>query len=92
MNAFLVVRPCAALVKDIEFSRCGKDGEMRLRSMNLLRGAVWDFDMEAFSLLYVFPSDAADVVKACPEEFTPLKRVVPATIPYNEPEAEDACV
>lgn len=98
MQVFPAVHPCAALIKDIEFSRCGRDGEMRLRSKNLLRGVAWDFDMEAFSLLYVFPTDPLVVARLCPRAFPSLKRVAPAaseraaTMPLLEPEAEDDCV
>lgn len=77
------VHPLAALVKDIEFSRCGRDGEMRLRGegagLRFLRfrssgldSRVWSFDVEAFSLLYVFPTDMPSVVAACPSAFPSL--------------------
>ena len=82
--------PLDALVKDIEYSRCG--GDMRLA---LLRGhfvgrgksqgrprrnaaiapPAWKFDTDASRLLYVFPTDVRVVVAACPTAFPSLKRV-----------------
>ena len=78
--------PLAALVKDIEFSRCGRDGEMRLslRCGHFLRPhgfhrdhatVAWAFDMDASRLLYVFPTEVRDVAQACPAAFPSLKRV-----------------
>ena len=70
------LHPTAPLIRDIAFQRCGKDSEIRLKSKSgcFVRGRrAWDFDMEAFSLLYVWPSDVAEVARMCPKAFPSLK-------------------
>ena len=98
MEVMPLVHPCAVLVNDIDFTRCGKEGEIRLKSRNgcFLRksSCAWAFDMEAFSLLYVFPSEPAEVARMCPRAFPSLNK---AELHYSrpraceEPEPEEAC-
>ena len=68
-----------------------------------LRHGKWDFDMEAFALLYVLTTVSLvgehhkAVVHACPKAFPSLKHVgrmvekAPVAL-VSEPEPEEACV
>lgn len=83
------VHPITPLIQDITFQRCGKDGEMRLKLKNGCFGrrrGVWNFDMDAFSLLYVWPTEPAEVLGMCPRAFPLKKHVAERAVEPASPE------